>query len=182
MREFLYFAYGSNMLTTRLTARCLSTHVHGRGHVIGRRLSFQKISKDKSGKCDIPLTDNAGDCVEGVLFWIDGLEKSKLDNVEGLGNGYGEETVDVVTTGGTLRAHTYVANATNHALDPYHWYKGVVVAGALEHKLPQEYVVALWGVSSIPDPCIARQDKRDAEALLKTNETVWNWYQRTTGD
>ena len=152
--------------------------------MIGRRLSFQKTSDDKSGKCDISLTDNPSARVEGVLFWIDRVERSALDIAEGLGDGYDEATVDAVTIDGTQRAHTYVANcnATDPARRPYHWYKGLVVAGALEHNLPQGYVATLWAVDSIDDPRPARPRKRDAEALLKKNGTVWNWYRRTTGD
>jgi hypothetical protein len=55
---FLYFAYGSNMLTRRLTlpARAPSAVCAGTGYVECHRLAFDKVSRDGSGKADIEAT------------------------------------------------------------------------------------------------------------------------------
>jgi hypothetical protein len=106
--------------------------------VAGRRLTFSKTSTDGSGKCDIELTGDGKSRVEGVLFWIERGEKPRLDIAEGLNRGYDEVTVDVVTAGGIEIGLTYVAGkkATDAARTPYHWYKALVIAGAIEHELP----------------------------------------------
>src|SRR5687767_12544647 len=97
--KFLYFAYGSNILNERLRSenRARSATFHASGYVTGRSLTFDKASKDGSGKCDMQLTDDANDRVEGVLFWIGDADKSRLDDAEGLNCGYVETVVEVVT-------------------------------------------------------------------------------------
>ena len=66
MRSVLYFAYGSNMLSRRLAARVSSAHRIATGCVIGRKLTFDKVGRDASGKCDIELTEIDTDRVHFV--------------------------------------------------------------------------------------------------------------------
>ena len=84
--SFRYFAYGSNMLTRRLKAtdRAPSATLLGIGYVEGRRLTFDKVSKDGSGKCDAESTGENTDRVYGVIFEIASTEKAALDKAEGL--------------------------------------------------------------------------------------------------
>lgn len=164
--KFLYFAYGSNMLSRRLRApsRTPSARSICLGYVAGRRLCFDKVSADGSAKCDIELTVNPGDRVWGVLFEIESCEKQKLDKAEGLERGYRKEFVEVVTSVGNRQAVTYVATAKEPALRPYHWYKALVIAGAIEHSLPRDYVEWLRTFNSIADPNAQR--RAENEALL----------------
>jgi cation transport regulator ChaC len=160
----LYFAYGSNMLTRRLRARVPSAVALGVGYVTSRRLTFDKVSTDGSGKCEIEPTQSPTDRVYGVLFEIPSAEKARLDEAEGLGKGYREERVDVARSCGTRQALAYVATAKEPALRPYHWYKALVVAGAAEHRLPEPYVEWLRTVDSKQDPKASR--RAENEALL----------------
>ena len=161
---FVYFAYGSNMLARRLRAgdRAPSSHPIGTGYVTGRRLTFDKISVDGSGKCDIEATENVEDRVYGVLFEIARADKDTLDRVEGLGKGYDDDIVPVVTGDGALDAVTYVAIMKDPDLKPYHWYKAFVVAGALEHGLPRAYIESLNSVESVADPDDERREAQQA--------------------
>src|SRR2546426_10191093 len=93
--KFLYFAYGSNMFSRRLRMRTPSAAAAGVGYASGRRLTFDKVSTDGSGKCDIERTSSPTDRVYGVLFEILSAEKAGLGNAEGLGKGYREGRVDV---------------------------------------------------------------------------------------
>lgn len=152
---FVYFAYGSNMFSRRLTAkeRAPSAVPIGTGYVSNRRFTFNKVSRDGSGKCDIELAVNSTDRVYGVLFEISSAEKSSLDRAEGLGEGYREEQVQVVALNGeAYKAIAYVATEKAPTLRPYDWYKAFVIAGATEHKLPTEYVDWLRTFDSQPDP------------------------------
>jgi gamma-glutamylcyclotransferase len=162
--KLLYFAYGSNMLSRRLLVRVPSPIAMGVGYTSGRRLTFDKVSTDGSGKCDIEPTQSPTDRVYGVLFEIASAEKAKLDDAEGLGKGYREERVDVVTSCGTRQALAHVATAKEPALRPYHWYKALVVAGATEHRLPNPYVEWLRTVEAKQDPKVNR--RAENEALL----------------
>jgi gamma-glutamylcyclotransferase len=75
------------MCSGRLKAR-ISCKVVTIGRLAGHRLSFQKVSKDGSSKCDAFRTGSEADVVWGVVFEIPAQEKPKLDRVEGLGSGY----------------------------------------------------------------------------------------------
>lgn len=171
--SFVYFAYGSNMLTRRLRAadRAPSAHVESKGFVAGHRLTFDKVSKEKSGgrsgKCDMERTGNAADRVFGVVFNIAKADEKALDDVEG--PGYRRHEVEVVTAVGPRWAVAYIverAEKKDPSLRPYDWYKALVIAGAEEHGLPDEYVERLRAVESQPDPMPDRKTKREAEALL----------------
>ena len=172
--RFLYFGYGSNMLNQRLLARTPSARVHGTGYVSHRRLTFSKTSDDGSGKCDMEITGDPADRVQGVLFWIDRAEKPALDQAEALGQGYAETMVDVITDTGTEQALAYVASAgaTDPARQPYHWYKSLVVAGAIQHRLPIDYTARLRVVQSQADPLPRRRTKLEAEAALAASGIV----------
>ena len=73
--DFLYFAYGSNMSSRRLTARGRAPSATRLtvGYVPGRRLTFDKFStRDQSGKCDCEATGEMilridGKCTCGTL-------------------------------------------------------------------------------------------------------------------
>jgi hypothetical protein len=64
----------------------------------------------------------------------------------------------------------------------FHWYKALVIAGAIEHGLPAAYVDRLWAVESIRDPEPDRDAKREAERVLRDTGAVWDWYRRNQGD
>ena len=163
-----YFAYGSNMLEQRLRdpARAPSAVFFGVGTVRGHRLVFHKTGMDGSGKCTLDATREDSDAVYGVLFEIDDAHWPRLDEAEGVkGGSYSRETIPVELAGCGTRVHaqTYIANS--HAVDPscvpFEWYKALVVAGALEHGLPDEYVRALQDVVATRDP----DDERREAAL-----------------
>ena len=161
---FQYFAYGSNMLTRRLIAadRAPSAKAIGIGYIKCRRLTFSKVSQDGSGKCDAELTGKKTDRVYGVIFGIALTDKAALNNAEGLEKGYAEEHVDVVTGSGTVQVVTYIATKKEPVLRPYHWYKSITVAGAVEHGLPKDYVEWLRAFESIEDPNAERRAKNEA--------------------
>lgn len=140
-RTYRYFAYGSNMSTVRLRGRTPSACALGIGRLTHHALCWHKIGRDGSGKCDAAPAD-ADDVVWGVLFAVPWSEKPALDAAEGLGTGYFEKEVRVVTGDGECRALTYQANPerTDPGLRPREWYKDYVVSGAREHGLPADYI------------------------------------------
>lgn len=158
---FRCFAYGSNMLTRRLRARTPSARAVGVGYVRGHRLTFDKVSRDGSGKCDMEHGEETNR-VYGVVFDIALAERTDLERAEGVGAGYEAKEVDVALTDDTIRAIAYVATAKEPALRPYNWYKAFVVAGAVEHGLPMAYVEWLRTVESLPDPNVTRRSREEA--------------------
>jgi len=152
-----YFAYGSNMLTMRLRERVPSATPIGIGRLVGHALRWDKRSRrDGSGKCDAECTGRDDDVVWGVLFELDPAEKPALDAAEGLGAGYAEKAVDILTDEGPVSAVTYCATEKDPTLRPFHWYKDLVIAGAREHGLPVGYRSRLDLVVTVSDPDLAR--------------------------
>ena len=160
-----YFAYGSNMLTARLRERVHSATAVGIGQLPGHALHWDKRStRDGSGKCAAEVTGQQDDVVWGVVFELDPEDKPVLDKAEGLGAGYMEKTVNVLTEVGPLTAVTYYATNKDASLRPYHWYKALVIAGAREHGLPANYRSRLELVGTVSDPDSLRA-RRHGELL-----------------
>lgn len=133
-----YFAYGSNMSTSRLRERVPSAEALGCYALDEHDLRFHKSSKDGSGKCDAYFTSDPKDVIYGVLFKINPAEKSALDRVEGLGHGYDVKEITVTAHDGTrVTATTYVATQIDMKLKPYSWYVNHVLVGAKEAVLPE---------------------------------------------
>lgn len=154
--EFTYFAYGSNMSEPRLAQRIKTFRRIAIGHLDGYRLTFDKVSKDGSGKCDCELTRAVAHRVWGVLFAIELAEQATLDTFEGAGNGYERQEVEVTTDHGIVAAITYFATRKATGLGPYHWYKHHVLFGARAAQFPPEYIAAIESVASFEDPKPAR--------------------------
>lgn len=137
----LYFAYGSNMSSSRLQERAPSAVLLGRFALMQHDLRFHKIGKDGSAKCDAYFTASEKDITFGTLFRINPSDKAALDHAEGLGDGYDEKEVFVLAGDGSRsRATTYVAIQINKTLKPFSWYVNHLLVGAAEARLPESYI------------------------------------------
>ena len=151
MGTITYFAYGSNMSFKRLQKRVCSAEPKGRGVLRSHCLAFHKVSKDKSGKCDI-VSSKESDVVWGRVYRIDDKDKECLDRYEGLGYGYAEKNVTVeLDSGTTIRAVTYYATVKDPTLQPYTWYITHVLVGAKESCLPPDYIKKIEEVKARKD-------------------------------
>ncbi len=170
--KFYYFAYGSNMLTERLRARCPSANLIGNASKDNYVLEFNKRSKDGSGKATLRREAGPGRRVVGVLFEIESTEKKRLDQAEGRGKGYDRcdsFIVRLANGGDPIDTACYVATETDHHLKPYDWYLALVVGGAREHHLDEEYIAHLSQFSYEDDECLERHERKVAlEALEKS--------------
>lgn len=158
-----YFAYGSNMSTARLCSRIPSAVRVGVGRLFGYRLAFHKAGeRDGSAKCDAFLTGDPDHEVLGVVYRLQPDEKGVLDAIEGVGHGYENRLVELTMMDGSrISAWVYCATAIDRALKPFDWYREHVVRGALENRLPGEYIALIEAVEAVPDP-----DPRRAEREL----------------
>jgi len=158
MSSLIYLAYGSNLHPLRLRERVPSAQVLGPVRLPRYALRFHKRSEDRSGKCDLVCVDQPVEAF-GALYQIDPAHKHLLDEVEGVGNGYELVTIACELAGRRLEAFAYAASDTHidRKLNPYHWYKALVVAGARYHNLAPHYVQALETVEAMADPNRARE-------------------------
>ena len=154
MGTITYFAYGSNMSFKRLRKRVRSAEPKERGFLRCHCLAFHKVSKDKSGKCDI-VSSKESDMVWGRVYRIDDKDKECLDRYEGLGYGYDKKFVTVeLDCGRTVCAMTYYVEddtKKNPSLKPYTWYKKHVLVGAKEACLPPDYIKKIEEVKARKD-------------------------------
>jgi gamma-glutamylcyclotransferase len=169
MKTFRYFGYGSNMLTERLRApnRCPGATPLGVVRVDGFRLAFSKYSnRDRSGKSTLVPDTNAR--VYGVVFDIPLSELDALNREEGLNRGYAlhENFALTLADGSASTARVYLAEKDDVGLRPFDWYLALVLAGALQHKLPPEYVRTIAATVCEKDADAARITRQQAiEAL-----------------
>lgn len=148
---FLYFAYGSNLMSARLKARTPSARALERALLPRFVLRWHKVGADATGKCDIVFTDRPGDAVHGVAYLIRCAELKHLDRVEELGTGYYACNVPIQMGRRRKLARTYRAIPIDPDLKPLDWYKRFVVRGAREHDLPADYIAGLAGAPAIRD-------------------------------
>lgn len=156
-----YFSYGSNMSVRRFIARVPSARRVGTGILESHELKFHKVSrKDGTAKCDACETGSREHVVHGVVFHISAHEKSELDRVEGLHDGYGEKNVLVRLHDSTvIETFTYYATNIDPALKPLDWYREHVIIGARENNLPEDYIRLLEAVDYDEDPDRERRDR-----------------------
>lgn len=156
-RRYHYFAYGSNMLTARLRARCPCAEPIGRARLDGFRIDFTKRGGDGSGKATIHRAGQ-NETVFGVIFSMALHERPMLDGCEGFPTHYERIAVTVDGPDGMAEAETYIATEAmlGDTLLPLDWYHALVLTGALEHGLPADYVASLYMHRSVKDRDTAR--------------------------
>jgi hypothetical protein len=138
----IYFAYGSNMLSRRLRQRAPSAAVLGAAELRGYALRFRKLGRDGSAKADVVPADGASSIVHGVAFAVDAADLLRLDGFE---SGYRRALHPVRCGGRSVEAQVYFAlpERIDERRLPHLWYRDLVVAGAREHGLPEEYVARI---------------------------------------
>jgi gamma-glutamylcyclotransferase (GGCT)/AIG2-like uncharacterized protein YtfP len=163
-----YFAYGSNMLIERLKERVSSAEKVKTYALNGYKLRFHKKSKDCSGKCNIVKASDS-DIVHGVIFDFNESQKGKLDEAEGKGNGYRDETMNLIIDDDSCKCLIYLAEPgyIDEALIPYRWYYDLVLAGAEQNELPKDYIAGLKAIPFTEDPKPDREAKLKAEMVLQ---------------
>lgn len=162
----LYFSYGSNISSKRLQQRVPSARYVSIAYLTQHELRFHKSSRDGSAKCDAHETGEDDHVIIGVVYDICNTEKSVLDIKEGLGKGYEEKIVEVVTHAGEIiETYTYYATHIDPRLKPYNWYKEHVLQGAMEYGFPDDYVTHIASIESIVDP-VPERDGSELEIYL----------------
>jgi gamma-glutamylcyclotransferase len=162
----VYFAYGSNMLRERLLARCSTATPQGLATLVDHRLTFDKVSRDDSGKC--AFESAKGQVLPGVIWEMEESERNALDRLEGCGHGYEASYIEIADAQvQPLRALTYVATRRDSSRKPYDWYWALVLAGAMQNGLPQSHIERIRAEPRIGDPDSNRKQRLEALAFLE---------------
>lgn len=137
----IYFAYGSNMETTQMQARCPGHTLLGIGCLHHYTLAFTRWSRAwNSGTADI-LPEKGGE-VWGVLY------KLTLENLRGMDtfadypHSYIRLDVPIEQEGEHFPAFTYVA-VRQGLFVPSSAYMNRMISGAAENNIPESYIAFL---------------------------------------
>ncbi|HLD53780.1 MAG TPA: gamma-glutamylcyclotransferase family protein [Sediminibacterium sp.] len=133
-----YFAYGSNMLRSRLEKRVGTVDDLGNAMLSGHKIFFNKISStDGTGKANIISYEEEN--VMGVVYSLTAEQIDILDKSEG---GYNRITILVMLNNNLVEMETYIAKANriNNELLPTKEYRQYLIDGASEHVFPQDYI------------------------------------------
>jgi gamma-glutamylcyclotransferase (GGCT)/AIG2-like uncharacterized protein YtfP len=136
----LYFAYGSNMASHQMLARCPGAHCLGPGELPGWRFFINR--RGTASICpDLRST------VHGVIWRIGPEHRTTLDHHEGirLGN-YLRREIRFLSHGARYRGFTYVGVHLQQGRAIRAYLEGVILPAARDHGLPRDYVdeLASW--------------------------------------
>jgi hypothetical protein len=151
-----YFAYGSNMQRATFRGRRgIEPRQASAGRLDGWRIVFDKPPLIPIGESFANLVAEPGAAVFGVLYEITADEIAHVDLTEGvlIGN-YERIPVSVFPLTGErgmpVAASTLVSHRRQAALQPSQRYMELLIQGALEHALPEDYVAYLRAVEARP--------------------------------
>jgi gamma-glutamylcyclotransferase len=158
----LYFAFGSNLLPTRLQRRCPTAKVVARAIARDYRVVFNKLSEDSSGKANLVAGDSR-DAATGIVYELSADDLGALDAFEGPGYRRQDDfSVASIDTGENLVTCTYLARNRVPGLKPYDWYLALVLAGLAHHDIDSSYAQKMRLTRFDTDVCRSRNSRRKA--------------------
>ncbi|KAK8780245.1 hypothetical protein V5799_018414 [Amblyomma americanum] len=137
--EILYFAYGSNMWSNRMHICNPTAKFFDIGELEGYRIVFVDEYQSWQG-ASAALEKDDQRTTHGVVWTIPVKELEHLDKQE---SSYDAGNVTVKLSSGeevVCRTYFYGTRKPGKKCLPSLLYKAVIVAGAIEHKLPEAYV------------------------------------------
>jgi hypothetical protein len=157
-----YYAYGSNLHPLRLLERVPSAELVGVAAHPKHKLYFHKRSNDGSSKCNMFNSGIESDVTYGAIYKLNSAHKSVLDRFEWMGSGYMDKQIMLTHDGKKYCCFTYCAQQSYIVdnLNPYHWYKKLVILGARYLEFPESYISSIETAQSIDDPDRIRKKER----------------------
>lgn len=136
----LYFAYGSNMERFQLKRLCPKAKFVAAAILADYELTFSGNSPMWGGGI-ADIRERSGKTVEGVVWEISEADRKVLDEYEGYPALYLHKEIQVRTRAGkAITAFAYVMANPGHPMTPSKRYKQLLISGAEEHGLSDEYV------------------------------------------
>ena len=136
----LYFAYGSNMERVQLKRLCPKATFVAAAVLSDHELTFSGNSRVWGGGT-ANIREKPGKQVEGVAWEISEAEQKALDEYEGYPDLYVRREVHVRTRSGKIIvAFAYIMGNPDRETPPSKRYKQLLISGAEEHGLSDEYI------------------------------------------
>jgi gamma-glutamylcyclotransferase len=139
----LLFAYGSNLASSEMEAWCPEARFAGVARLLGHRLALLRRSIRWGGGA-VDIVPAPGEEVWGALYELPNGALDRLDAKEGEGWAYRRTDVEVEHDGRRLAAAAYeVIEKEPDEVPATPEYVAVILQGARERGLPEEYVARL---------------------------------------
>jgi gamma-glutamylcyclotransferase (GGCT)/AIG2-like uncharacterized protein YtfP len=165
-----YFAYGSNMQAATFRGRRgIAPRRAAAGRVAGWRLVLDKPPLFSIGHSFANVIPDPQGLVWGVAYEISADDLAHVEFSEGvqLGN-YARAEITVETLAGeALAAVTLTSSKRADGIAPSTRYMGLLIDGALEHGLPDEWVAMLRAVPAVPESAAARAARGLLDKVIK---------------
>merc|ERR1712062_321840 len=150
MSRFYYFGYGSNLLRERITLSNKSAEFVGVGKVANFKLEFFRYS-DRWRGATATINETELETVIGCVWTMLTSDIEHIDAQEGVPqNVYRpiELEVEMLENGERIKCRSYQIVDTTEPGLPSDAYKGVIVSGAKQNKLPEDYIKKLESIES----------------------------------
>jgi len=134
-----YFAYGSNMNHKQMRRRCPNSRYLSRALLRDYKFVFDGYSRSRKGSV-ANVIKSRGDIVWGGIFEIDRECLSSLDRYEGYPKSYDRRVIQVRDDEGKEFKVVIYLRGAKAIGQPSKAYREVILEGARDCNLPQEYV------------------------------------------
>ncbi len=174
MSAVRYFAYGSNMQDeTFRRRRGIEPLSAVSGELAGWRLVVDKPPLVPMGESFATIVPDPTATVYGVLYEITEKGLARVDLTEGVQLGVYERIEVAVRPldqeeGAAVNAFTLTSGERDPSMQPSERYMALMIDGAVEHGLPDEYVAFLRSIPSHPETPEALKARRMIDKLLKS--------------
>ena len=150
----LYFAYGFNLNLEKMNQKCTKPRGLGIARLAGHKVGFYEHSVIWDGAVETLIPDAQSE-VWGVLYQLEPYAWDQLDNCEdarldGTGE-YFHYPVEVLDAQNQVReASMYKKARLGEATLPSKEYLDLIIQGAKEQGLPEDYILTLQNIASKP--------------------------------
>ena len=136
----LYFAYGSNMNIKQMKDRCPGSHFLKAVFLNNAGFRYDGRSKTWNNKAVANINSIDGENVWGGLFEINSNDLAVLDLREGFPKHYGKKIVRVSDIEGNVCEAWVYFRIGEEKGEPSSEYREIVLKGAKDCNLPEDYV------------------------------------------
>lgn len=145
-KRLLYLAYGELMSTATMSRHVPRAKPVGRARLPGWTLMLHHMGADGSAKAS--LMRDADRQAWGVLYRLSAASRKVLDAAL---PGYARTEIEAIDDDDAVqRCVTHCSRVVDDSWVPFEAYRDELVAGALEHHLPDEYVAELQAIATKP--------------------------------
>jgi len=146
----LYFSYGSFIDSETLKRHCPKAQYVGKAILPNWEVQFNFLSRTYKGGVT-GIEPAVAKLVRGVLYDVSNEELQHLDSIEGVPEGiYYRQTIYVVDESGKpMKAVTYRTTNPRGPFKPMRKYLDLMIKGAKEHGLEQDYIQQLEAIETI---------------------------------